>query len=255
MERILIRVYGDSLAMPREGERIAMHETFPELLRAKCEERLPGVVVHVANRSRGAATISSAFELYVHDSGFFGPGTDVLIIQIGIVDCAPRPIPRWLKKTIGIFPGRVQRPIIDFLHNNRRRIQGSGFVFRETPPKRFAAEYRRLLQRAARECRHVYVINMPPTTAEMDAHSPGFAGAILRYNDILGGLVRELAAPNVHLIDVYRAVTERQDGLVTFVNQRDGHHITHAGHDLYAELIFDDIRSVIPAIAPLTATS
>ena len=55
-ERFLIRVYGDSLSLPRVSERVAYYQTYPEMLAAAWRQSLPDAEVHLYNRSFSGAS-------------------------------------------------------------------------------------------------------------------------------------------------------------------------------------------------------
>jgi acyl-CoA thioesterase I len=236
-QRLLVCVYGDSLSLPRFDEGVPFFRTYPELLREEWERLRPPLSVHIYNRSRSAAIIPDLFADYSTDMSYFGGGGDILIIQCGICDCAPRPIPDWLRRIIGHLPAPARLRIIRVLHENRARILEAGSVWRRTSPIVFASLYRRWLSRASREFRRVYAINIAPTTTAMEEHSPTLEQSIEQYNDLIADAVRFVGAANVHLIDVSDAIRETPGGIMSYVNPHDGHHITPEGHALYGSLI------------------
>ena len=237
-ERILICVYGDSLSMPRYSEGLPFFQTYPELVRDVYGRAHPDAIVHLYNRSRGGTAIVTLFEDYLTDTSYFGPGVgDLLIIQCGICDCAPRPIPDWLRRGIGRLPEPLRSPIVRFLHKNRSKILGAGFVWRLTEPTVFAATYHRWLSQAVQDFKRVCAINIAPTTAAMNEHSAGLAHSIEHYNHLIAEAVRSVNASNVSLIDAHRAITSAPCGIAKYINSADGHHITADGHALYGRLI------------------
>ena len=93
MNSVVLLVYGDSLSLPHAPDGISCFDTYPELLRGMLESANTALRVAVLNRSRGGAPIGALFEQFVDDSTYIGPETGrILVIQCGIVDCAPRPI-------------------------------------------------------------------------------------------------------------------------------------------------------------------
>lgn len=236
--RILIRVHGDSLTMPRESVGVPYPDTYAELVRAHVAAVHPDAQVHLYNRGRGGQSIKTLFTDYSMDQIYFGsPGGDILILQVGVVDCAPRPIPGWFKWLLGHSPGPVRKPFVSFLHHNRARLMNMGFRFRTTGPAKFTRVLGKWLARAAAEFSRVYVLNIAPTTPEMEAHSPGLSAAIVRYNGLIAETVASLGVDNVHLVDVHARIMEEDEGLERYINPEDGHHITAAGHRMYADAI------------------
>jgi hypothetical protein len=132
-KKFLIRIYGDSLSLPRVSEGVYYLDSYPELLAKRIKELHPGTTVHLYNRSLGGAKILQIENLYREDSFFFGRnGGDIMVLQCGIVDCAPRPIPDKVRSAISKAPEFFKSPIIHLLHAWRRRILNTGFVWRRT---------------------------------------------------------------------------------------------------------------------------
>jgi hypothetical protein len=124
-----------------------------------------------------------------------------------------------------------------------------GLVWRNTAQETFEQVLSEWLARGEKIAHSIYVINIAPTTAATDAHSPGLAASITEYNALIA---KVLAAPRsvpVHLVDVYRAISRRPDGVRECI-AADGHHITFAGHRLYADLIAQNARQRVEAQVP-----
>jgi acyl-CoA thioesterase I len=240
---VLIRIYGDSLGMPRSSERIGYLDTFGERLREQIEQGAPSSRVSVYNRSRGGAPISTLFEDFKTDSFFFGtPGGTVLIIQAGVVDCAPRPLSRFLRRGVALLPPSPQARVIGFLHDHRAAILRKGIAWRATSPRDFAAVYSEWLQVACRTFEWVYAVNIAPTNPAIETRSPGFGDSVVYYNSIIERACRTVGADNVRLVDVHTAILESDDGVRRYINVNDGHHITTEGHRLYTELLTNMLR-------------
>lgn len=218
---------------------------YAELLADMLQSASPDRRVYVYNRSFSGATITSIGETCHSDSFFFGSsGNDVMILQCGIVDCAPRPLPGKVRSLLSRLPEKQRNKVVRFIHRNRARILSSGLSWKITPPQKFAAELKALLAKVSREFSRVYVINIAPTTPETDAHSPGLSGSLVEYNAILQDTVERLALSNVTLIDVHRRIESEPEGISRFISQIDGHHITPAAHQLYADAILEYERKL-----------
>ena len=235
----LLAVYGDSLAMPRVTDGVAYADTYPEVLRAALE-RADGAPIDLYNRSRGGVTIRTLYEDWANDATYFGPApSGIAVIQCGIVDCAPRPAPRIVRRGLGAMPGPVQRRAIRFLHDHRSTLLRTGSVWRRTRPTVFSAVLRDWLRQASAQVGSLYVLTIAPTTEAMEAHSPGLAGSIERYNELIAHAVGAAASRHVQLVDVHTEILAQPDGVTRYVNQADGHHITTEGHALYARMLLE----------------
>lgn len=239
-DSLLIRVYGDSLSLPRASEGIEIADTYPELLRNRIEQQDSEITVRVFNRSVGGASISELYQQFLKDREYFGHDCGgIVVVQSGIVDCAPRPIPPTLKQWIGRMPRLIRWPIVKFLHHARPYLMRAGISWRSTEIERFESSLRQWLSELTRPSARVYVINIAPTTEKMDRHSPGLAKSISRYNEPIAKVVATLRANSIRMIDVHGSIS-RQKNICDYVNPTDGHHITIDGHKLYADLIFTE---------------
>jgi len=106
-----------------------------------------------------------------------------------------------------------------------------------TQPRPFAEALTQWLTDAAKMHRRVYIVDIAPTTPIIENHSPGFSDPVVRYNEIIMQACG--ARPNIHLIDVHRAIVGAPRGMEEHISP-DGHHITSKGHRLSSRLILDD---------------
>jgi acyl-CoA thioesterase I len=238
-KRLLLRIYGDSLGMPRNFTGIHYSETYPELLKVALERE--GWKVDLYNRSKGGVTIAELHTLALNDHKYFGDVPEIVVIQCGIVDCAPRPISGRMRRLIGRLPEKFRSPVVAFLHSKRSRILKSGFRWRVTEPPQFREMYTDLLRAASQHGQHMVAVSIAPTTLAMEEHSPGLLSSIVLYNDIIRFAVREVGS-GIHYVDVHNAVLQEPDGLARWIDSADGHHITREGHQLYSAHILAAIR-------------
>jgi len=234
---LLVRVYGDSLGMPRISAGVPFYHSYSELLRAALEELFLKEKVCVYNRSRGGVSTLTLWDDYRQDSIYFGPSGDILVLQLGIVDCAPRPVPERVRRIVARLPIPLRDAVVKFLHNNRARLLRSGLSWRLVNPKRFAATYCDWLRAATQEFDRIYVLNIAPTIPKIEAHSPGLTASIELYNRIIADSVLRVGNPKIALVDVHSGILKSLRGNASLITQEDGHHITSEGHCLYARMI------------------
>ena len=239
-EPLLVRVYGDSLSLPRVSEGVAAGATYPELFCRELRRRRPERDVILFNRARGAGTVTTLVADYLRDAGYFGnPGADRLVIQCGICDCAPRPLPPAMRGLVARLPGRLRQGVVGLLHEHRPRLVSFGPVWRETRPSSFHRTYAYWLGLAVRECVRVYAVNIAPVTDSLEAHSPGLRASIALYNRLIGEAVDALGSKSLVLLDAHAAISARPRGIEACINANDGHHLTAEGHRLYSELVLE----------------
>jgi len=236
---LLIRVYGDSLSLPRASGGIRYFETYPELLRDAIASPRPDLRVAVYNRSKGGVPVTELYEQFVQDSAYFAPdGQGMLVVQCGVVDCAPRPVPPATRARIARLPMPMRWLIARFLHYARPFLLRAGIKWQATGIDAFQSVLTRWLRAAQSQFARVYVINIAPTVESIEAHSPGLRHSIESYNDAISAAVAAANSAAISLVDVYAAISKQPGGVSRYVNPADGHHITHLGHRLYADMIY-----------------
>jgi len=245
MSQFLLRIYGDSLSLPRHSEGVTYKKSWPELLKNGFHQKGSGTEVSLYNRSFSDATSERILQTYRSDSFYFGrPGGDIVIFQCGVVDCAPRPIPQRLRNIISKLPNVMRVPIVRFIHVRRALLQSCGFTWRIVKPDPFLNAITTTLKMMAEDFPRVYVINIAPTTSGIEEHSPGFSSSILMYNELIAQAVTTVAKRNITLLNVHEKICHLPDGVETAILKSDGHHLTLAGHKLYADAILEAEHNV-----------
>src|ERR1051326_4751730 len=132
---MIILYYADSLGMPRP-DLVDMNQRYIYLLQQWLEKQT-GEEIFVLDRAKSYSTIDTLFESYNEDHEYISARKDVLIIHDGVVDCAPRPMPRPVRDLISQLPGFIRKKIITIIHNNRSRLLRSGFRYLFTSVKKY----------------------------------------------------------------------------------------------------------------------
>jgi len=243
---VILMVYGDSLSLPRAFEGIQCYHTYPELIRQWYIKSRPESEVYLYNRSQGGGNIELLYKEFQRDCDYFGNSDEkVMILQCGIVDCAPRTIPMWLRAQISKVPGPQRAPITNFLHNNRSKMLNLGLVWRATPPEKFRRLYKNFLSQASKEFSRVYIFNILPTTENIEKHSPGLGASIKRYNRIIGEVVASVRADNIRLLDIHEFAAGGKTKEGDFVNVKDGHHISPVGHKVFYDMFVEGEKKLV----------
>ena len=240
-QSLLIRVYGDSLSMPRHLSSIRYRDIYTELLRNDLETR--GVRVSLYNRSSGGATLGHLYSGYSADADYFGPeGDSIIIVQAGVVDCAPHCVPMFLQRAIGRLPMFARNWTI----NKIRQVRPTLLEKRISSPLTKETEFNSLLSKWVKSLslfnEHTLFINICPTTESGERRLPGFSENINKYNRLIREAVQGYS--NASVVDAYSAI-RASDNIEKFVDREDGHHLTRQGHELYCELLMEEIGKLL----------
>ena len=234
-----IVIMADSLAMAREGETtVPFDVTYPYLLDQSLRRRFGSEAPLVIERGMRRRTIE-----YVLDEWYELVDlrrAEVVIIHVGIVDCAPRVFLRRERQFVeNLRPAFLREAILSNVHRHRRAIvnlRKKVYV----PADRFNALVGQVVARArASKLRSLVIVNIITPPAEMDERSPGFIKNANVYNHILKTHAETSGA---HLIDLDRMIKEAGAAEQLTV---DGIHLNEAGHALLAEEIENHVLRLI----------
>ena len=216
-------IIADSLALPR-GD-VGYEQTWPAML----ADRLPSIAW--INRAQRLSTTER-----LNDEGnggadcldFYKPGLAVL--QLGIVDCAPRVLKRSTAAIVYRLPFGLGTRLPAWLERRRGRKAGNCFV----PVAAYEANLRAYLARAGAQGTRVIAIAVLPASRLLVSKNAHVADQIAAYNAVLDRLAREFehfdvlhpfhgaASPDSLFIDGYhlneqgaRVVVDGLEPLVT----------------------------------------
>jgi acyl-CoA thioesterase-1 len=229
-ERKKVVVLGDSLALPRkEGDDIVkLEETWPYLLGLQ-----PYLEVYnCSSRANNSEII--LLDVYEHIEL---KQPHVVIIQIGIVDCAPRIFSLFEKKILRKLPAKVRNLIINRRKAKRNEITGKNPLTRvDVKPLKFKQNVDSLITQIKAKCEQLDSIILVPVIADfqaMEEKSAGFSSNANLYNAILEELAQR---HGIHMMDTQQLVSE--GSMVNFCS--DHYHLSPWGN----HKLFDSIYNI-----------
>ena len=237
-KHINIRLYADSLGLPRLNF-VTNEERYINLLCDWMLQNKKAEKVYLVDRSRPNNLIGNLYSYFKEDNSYFDPA-DIIIIHEGVCDCAPRPVPDRIRNLISRMPDNFRKRIINSLHNNRAIMQKNGFKFFLTKPKSFYTIYKLWLKELEFTNTQVIIFSIAPTNSRTENHSPGFTQSINSYNVILKELSNSVRSTNIHFINVHDIIISKNN-INEYIIEEDGHHITKKGHQLYFNLLLENL--------------
>lgn len=220
-------ILADSLALPREGvDDIPYEATYPFLLEQRLRLRSPADLPIIMERGMRRRTIEYVLDDWLELVELRRP--DLVIIHVGIVDCAPRLFLRRERQVIeNLRWGWLRNLILSFVHKHRARII-------RWRPRVYVplARFNRLVDQVVEQARRLGVplvfVNIIEPPLELEKRSPGFQRNVELYNQVLESKIDGTA---VQLIDVNCLIA--QDGGPNAL-MVDGIHINRKGHLILA---------------------
>jgi hypothetical protein len=228
-------VVGDSLSMVRQEAGIGLRDLYWYQL----HQSLPGLYVRDgAQRNNTSRQILSN----EYDVELVAPtAPDLVLLQIGIVDCTPRIVRPWEREVLSLASKLplAYRFASWFV---RRRSQQRYDLTRKHPFSLVPlAEYRdniaaflARVRATNRDCWFVH-IDIPCPTGPMASRNYGIVPAVERYNQAARDAV---LASGGAAIDLFAFTREHPDALL-----EDGYHLGHAAHHYLA----DELRKLVGA--------
>lgn len=228
MIRPRIVIIGDSLALPRPEEGVRYDDTYPHLLGTWLE----GFEVIARNRRANDSSLQARADNLSEDITCLEP--DILIIHLGIVDCAPRLFSKTEQRIINVLPPVLRKPIIDFASRHRYLITR---LFRKVYVDRaaFRANIERLVDAAADAGAVPIVVSIADTNESNKQRSYNLENNIRDYNEVLSEIAKR---HGIGLVDVN--APDSADRLLP-----DGIHLTVNGNCLLAQ----SLRAAVLKIA------
>lgn len=226
-----IIILGDSLPLHRPSEGIDFSDTYGNLLRERVG---PEDYVFIIGKRRNDSSIQADPERMLYDMEQFEPS--VVLVQIGIVDSAPRLFSKPVHQIISNLPHRLRDLIIGFFSKRRK-------FFTKRFPKVYVsiADYESNMQKILDNIIKVgavpMIINIAKPPAAVASKSHSFINNVKKYNEVLGRLAER---NDCRLVDFYKMVDENPDNMCP-----DGIHISIEGNKKLADellTVINDIR-------------
>jgi lysophospholipase L1-like esterase len=216
----------DSLSLPRDtdGELLRWEETWPRRLERRLRERgVEAEVINAGRRARTADTLDGAD----FDEHVVYTKPDVVVLQVGVVDGAPRIFSRREQRVLRWLPAGLRDRIVRRRSARRAELTRKAPLARVyTPPEAFEAHLLRLGGRLRERGVQLVVVPILADLDRMEARSPGYTANIARYNTILARAAEKLGATFVS-----------GEGVFGFC--ADGYHLDAAGSDQLAQRVAD----------------
>lgn len=174
---------------------------------------------------------------------------DVVVLNVGFVDCQARVLPTWLyRHAITWLPGlsglsvRYRQRVVPHLRRairtwQRVTVGHVGLRLSRLAPGPFRRAVQRLVRQAVRDhSALVLVLDIDGPGPALQHWQPGIDARIASYNAILADVVRGLDDPRVVLLPTSSVVMGDQERLLP-----DGIHRSAEGHRLVAAAVADAV--------------
>jgi len=242
-----IVILADSLALPREGvgNDALLEVTYPFLLDQSLRLRFGAAAPVIYERGMRRRTIEYVIDDWYELVELRKP--DVVIVHVGVVDCAPRV---FLRRE-GAFVANIRvawlrERILKFTHDHRRAIvERRRRVY--VPLPRFERLVETVVQKGREaKLKSLVFVNIISPPDSMEERSPGFQNNVIAYNRVLQDQTKH---EWISLIDL-NSIVQNEGGAEKLTI--DGMHLNERGHELLANELQ---RQVLPIVADVIPAS
>ena len=234
-----ISLITDSLAMPRvEGdEKIYIQQTWPKLLAQSLDNAY--LLAEFTQRARDTDSLKKV-QLFFESITCCNP--DVVIFEIGIVDCAPRIISKKENAIINrkIFPKSIRNFVIRSRKKNKIKILKKGALNKVyVAPQKFRKNIIEFVQKIALSNPRVtiYFIPILGNFTELEKKSPGYTANKDLYNKILKEISIEF---NCFFQENLIGIMHDQSNYTL-----DSYHLSSKGHEELANHLLIKIKTAV----------
>jgi lysophospholipase L1-like esterase len=238
----IITIIGDSLSLPSSDEKITLKDTYP----FKLQSMLYPDNYHVVVRSSGRNSVSTVSLRENLDRNVLYNDSEYVIFHLGIVDCAPRLFSLMQDRILYVFsitPGlKTIANLIFKFQTKYRWFFTKSFPKTYVSKKEFKEKYSLILKEIREQARpkKFFLINIAETSEENKKKSYNFEKNIADYNAILSELAEE-NSDICELVDFFPETKRNRN----FILAGEGIHLTRAGHNRLAEILYKKIKNKI----------
>lgn len=204
-----------------------------------------GVPTTVTHAGRWFGQVDEFIGRYEHDIRDVFP--DVLVLNFGMAECQSNALPSWLVRHLttwhrtsrpgaGVYRNRVVPKAWPLLRDYQRWASARDQRTHRLPPRRFVADFRRIIDLIRKECGClVLIVDIDPAGERVEHWLPGTRARVEHYNRLLAQ-VAGAYDEGVRLVEASGTLTDLDAQLP------DGLHRTPAGHALTASLMASEIQ-------------
>jgi len=243
-DKKIVVVIGDSLGAPRPWVGVYLKRTYAFQLAALLKNDYFIANYAIGDNSSSKSVKESFLRAYVRNSDI-----SYAVIQLGIVDCAPRLLSNF-DRLIGGLSSRSK--FLNFLFKkyvglkSRHRLWlTKNFPRTLVPLPIFEYNYRLLINEliSSNPIKNIFLLEVAYPGIFMLQKSFNILGNIKAYNDV----IRRVAAENPCLIEVI-GVFEQTKTRPDWITPEDGHHILPEAHDWIAQQLHGRIKLALHSV-------
>lgn len=223
-----IILIGDSLLMPRPRQDLTYEDTYGYLVFKALKDH----EVIIKGKYSNDTSVQSKPNALKAEIEYLNP--DIVFIQLGIVDCAPRLFSKIEKYALKILPSFLRQGIINFF-SKRRRFFTKMFPKVYVKKESFEKNMRKILETIKICGATPVIINIAKTSEENESRSFNYDNNTIEYNKTLFKLSKEYGG---QLIDFYNIIKTEPSCQLS-----DGVHLSKEGNHKLADEIISCINN------------
>lgn len=242
-----IVIIADSLCLPRPQDQgdIPFEATYPYQLDIKLRSEFGSASALVVEKGKRGRTVSEVVADWTEYVTLRKP--DVVVMQVGIVDCAPRIFtPRQQIFVEGIRFQLLKNLVLAVVKKYRRQIIKSFPDRTYTNPDIFRQKLYEIVGLAERDnVKNLIIVNIITPPDDFEYRSPGAQANVSKYNQIIDKVSNDMKTKK--MITVVNVDEEfHKGGRLNDYILSDGHHLSVQGNKVVARLLEDILLKSLP---------
>lgn len=219
-EKEVLLVQGDSLTLPHDS--VPYPHTWPGLLQRDLDEFY---VVNVGQSEKTTADLSGGLNVHQkRELEYYEP--EIVVVQVGIVDCAPRYFRRWEKQLLDLIPVHTVSDGLFFLAKYlRSRSESRSYVDKPT----FRSNLESYCSRAEKaDVDRIVLVNILQPGTTYTEKNPRIEESITSYNAIIEDVADQFS--NAETLRPLADDPTVEKAMIEANTLSDGYHLNREGH-------------------------
>lgn len=216
----ILLIQGDSLTLPRNS--VAYIDTWPGLLQRNLVQFH---TVNIAQSEKTTADFSGDLEAHhKRELEYYEPQT--IVVQVGIVDCAPRYFRKWEKELLDLVPvDSISSGVFFLVKHLRSRSEKRAYIDQSTFKSNLES-YCHRAQKAAVD--RVVLVKILQAGKKYSTKNPRVERSITQYNSIIDDVAKQFSSVETLRPLADDPATEKE--LIEDCTLLDGYHLNKNGH-------------------------
>lgn len=230
-------IIGDSLACPRPWDGIGYTDTYGAIVQRARKGNVDVINLAYSGKTSSDFASQSFSKTYVSNGS-----VNYLVIQLGIVDCAPRLL-TFVERAIGHVCGKyaISAKVFNYYikwKSKHRMFFTKWFPMTQVNIEDFSLNIKKIIDDFTNknDIEKIFLINIAYPGENLISKSWGILDNIIAYNEVLTS-IGSTRSDRTHLVDLFSKTNANRN----WITEDDGHHVVSDAHAWLASDILNHL--------------